>query len=546
MTARTHANTGPATEPTTRFTQPLMLAGVYALCAVAIVWPLVLVDVPALVDYPNHLARMHIIGNYDASPALQRNYTIDWSVVPNLAMDLIVPLLAPVFGLQLAGKIFLALTVCLPVAGVMALRHVVHGHIGIWPVAAILFVYNYAWIWGLLNYLFGLGLSLLAFAGWIASAKLARPLRLGLFTAAAVVLFFCHFFAFAVYGLLVLGFETWLYWAQTQHAKQEHATSPRLNFLWSMGQFAAPALLLLLVPTWDGVKVTAYGSLGHKIVAAASPLLSYFTVQDVIALLLVASLTLWLFLSRRLTITPMLRWPIALLLMVAVLMPHSVQSNWLTDIRLPPVLALILVAAATWKAPSQRWIVACVFVVALAWVGRTVEIVNTWRAFDLQYAEFREVAKAIPRGARVLTVQSAAPDDSPAVARPNFMSPYYHMVSLAVIERDVFTPTQFTNRAAQPVQAAPQVKDIDAPFARPITPEMLAAGIDPERSSEMLAMAKSRNTPAFWKDWPKTFEYVVFVNWGRHTNPAPRHLRSVARGSFFEILEIIPASRSDS
>lgn len=49
--------------------------------------------IPPLSDYANHLARMHVIATLDTNPHLQRYYQIDWQIVPNLIMDLVVPLL---------------------------------------------------------------------------------------------------------------------------------------------------------------------------------------------------------------------------------------------------------------------------------------------------------------------------------------------------------------------------------------------------------------------------------------------------------------------
>ena len=518
-----------------------MVALAYLLCATAALFPLYLVDVPALVDYPNHLARMHILSTFDNSPALARNYVVDWAPVPNLAMDAVVPLLVPAFGLELAGKIFIALTICLPVAGVAALHRAIHGRVGLWPLAAFLFVFSYPWTWGLLNYLFGVGLCLLLFAGWMASAGMSRPLRLSLFSVGAIVLYLCHFFAFAVYGLMVVGYEAWRLRARGQGGREEKTPNLIAEFVWSIAQFAGPAVLLVLAPTWDGDKVTSYGTLGQKLVAAASPVLSYFTVPDLLALTVIAGVAVGLLLSRRIAIAPPLRWPLALLLLAAVLMPDLLQSNWLTSIRLPVAMALVFVAAATWTPIPRRWAISLVAVVSVFWVGRVVDIAQTWVAFDGQYFEFRQVVRdAIPPGARVLSVQSEPGENSNEVARSAVMTPYYHLTSLAVIERDVFTPTQFTNRAAQPVQASPGLRDIDVPFGKPISPEMLSAALDPGRSAELEAMARARLTYPYWKDWPERFEYLLYVNWGVYANPAPRYLRSVVKGSFFEIFEIVP------
>ena len=63
---------------------------VVGLLFVASIVPALSVEIPAMVDYVNHLARMHLLVDAAAgrpNPA----YEIDWQLYPNLAMDLIVP-----------------------------------------------------------------------------------------------------------------------------------------------------------------------------------------------------------------------------------------------------------------------------------------------------------------------------------------------------------------------------------------------------------------------------------------------------------------------
>src|SRR5579862_10047729 len=63
--------------------------------------PLLWASVPPLVDYPNHLARMWILVQNGALPELARNYVVAWRVLPDLAMDLIVPALARIMPLEI-------------------------------------------------------------------------------------------------------------------------------------------------------------------------------------------------------------------------------------------------------------------------------------------------------------------------------------------------------------------------------------------------------------------------------------------------------------
>src|ERR1051326_2493557 len=154
--------------------------------------PVLHVVLPPFVDYPNHLARMHVLIEQPRSEALQRYYEIRWRPLPNLAMDLVVPMLARVMTLDWAGKVFILMYLALLPGGTALLHRVATGRWSVWPLFAFLFLYTHVLIWGFPNYLFGLGLALPAFALWLALAKRMAALRTGVASAGALVIFFAH------------------------------------------------------------------------------------------------------------------------------------------------------------------------------------------------------------------------------------------------------------------------------------------------------------------------------------------------------------------
>jgi hypothetical protein len=66
------------------------------LLALALV-PVLLVDIPAMNDYPNHLARMHLLSTAAADNSF---YRVEWNFNPYQAMDLAVPLMARLMGIE--------------------------------------------------------------------------------------------------------------------------------------------------------------------------------------------------------------------------------------------------------------------------------------------------------------------------------------------------------------------------------------------------------------------------------------------------------------
>jgi hypothetical protein len=83
--------------------------------------PTLLVDIPAMADYLNHLARMHVLadaGTANANPY----YEISFALYPNLAMDLIVPQLARFLEVERATRSFFLASQVLVVAGAITLE----------------------------------------------------------------------------------------------------------------------------------------------------------------------------------------------------------------------------------------------------------------------------------------------------------------------------------------------------------------------------------------------------------------------------------------
>ena len=117
--------------------------------------PIVTHPVPPLSDYVNHLSRMHIIAQLKNDPELSRYYTIEWSVLPNLMMDLIVPLLDRFTSVFVAGEIYTLLCFALIAFGTLALHRALFGQWSAIPLLAFPLLYNSVFLIGVMNYVFG-------------------------------------------------------------------------------------------------------------------------------------------------------------------------------------------------------------------------------------------------------------------------------------------------------------------------------------------------------------------------------------------------------
>jgi hypothetical protein len=70
-------------------------------------------------------------------------------------------------GIETAGKLFIGMTMALLSGSVIALHYVLHRRWSWWPLLTF-FLVNSILFWRFLNYLFGVGSTILFFLAWIA------------------------------------------------------------------------------------------------------------------------------------------------------------------------------------------------------------------------------------------------------------------------------------------------------------------------------------------------------------------------------------------
>src|SRR5438105_519688 len=124
---------------------------VLAVLAAVSFLPVLLTPIPAMVDYPNHLARMYILSQ-NGTPNANPHYEVVWAFYPNLAMDLLVPQMARLMSVENATRLFLLLSQFLIVGGALVLERVVKGRVHLAGFAALMFLYCLPFAWGFVNF----------------------------------------------------------------------------------------------------------------------------------------------------------------------------------------------------------------------------------------------------------------------------------------------------------------------------------------------------------------------------------------------------------
>lgn len=483
--------------------------------ASAALWP-----APAvLVDYPNHVARAHVLAHLDA-PALAAHYAADAQpLIPYLGLDAVLVPLTALLGADAAARLGLTAVLVALTGATLLLDRVLNGRVR-WTAAAVLLVlFNALVSWGNLNYLLGVAGVLALLAGWIAAERWPGMRRLAVFAAASTVLFLVHVIAAGVWAMLVAAYEL----------GRLAQTGDRRGLLPGALQFLPAAALWLAVPhsmRVFEVSETRWGSLAEHLLALASPFTfdvwlgrfhSPTALADWVTLLVVLGGLAAAGVTRRLSIDRRLWAPLLLGLAFTLAVPVFVQGIWANHLRLPTVMACLLAAGITLRPPAPRR--AAVALAGLL-VLRLATLVPQMTACGATIAELRQAFALLPQGARLLPVLDSGRDG--AMCKP--WQSFSHAAALAVIERDAFVPIVFWENTLLDLRDAAWKTAGDM---RTVSPDQLRRGA-----------ALPVDAADYWKGWPLLFDAVLWLHFGAPAAPLPEALSLLYQGDGFALYRV--------
>ena len=434
----------------------LLVWSAFALLLTLSAVPVFSTVVPPLVDYPNHLARMHLLA--EGGDAF---YTVHWAVLPNLAEDLIVPPLARVLPLDIAAKLFLVMVFALMAGGVIWLNRVATGGWRLWPLLGFLFLYNRILLWGFVNYLFGIGVALGGTGLWLALERRRWWLRMPSSSLVAFACFLSHIAAFGFYALVILGVETLPAVAELR-ARQLRALGRRIAI--AAPQFVAPAVFLLGVRHDAPSETVSYAGLWRKADLLFSVFDNYDRAFDLACFVMFVALISGLVWTRRLGIGLRLASAAGIVFAAYLLLPSQMYGGSGADHRLPIAFFLLLIAASAPRFASRRIAAAVGMVAAAILVIRLGVIESVWREADRVYSADLGVIDALPRRSKLAIAQ---PPNLFHVVRV----PEVHLPVLAIPRREAFVPSLFGIPGQQPVALKPAF----ATIAEATQPQLLWA-----------------------------------------------------------------------
>jgi hypothetical protein len=396
----------------------IRLVGVLVLAAM-LVAPIWIVEFPPLLDYPNHLARAFVLAHLnDPNYSFQNFYRSEWGAYPYLGMDASLAVLARLFPIETAGRVFLSLcALALPGAVWFFLRQAQPDAepAALW---ALLIAYNVFFLEGFLNFDLSIAVGFLALGLWL--RWLARPgiarwiAALAAFTAA----YFAHLLGFALAGLIVIA-----YLALSRRQIRE--------WLWSSA-LALPGVAFYLHSSRVGLsanKIIFHGW-QDKLDSLGMILHGYWPWLDWISL---AALTAW-FLTAWWR-NPEFHWDRKWLAIAVFFFALFWVIPWMwgeeasdLDIRVLPFLFVTILA--TLRVGRRARMLAAVPLLLFA--ARTVSVTQHFKEVQPALAGLARSFDAMPRGALVLPIVEG--DEDP-IERP-----FTHFWAYGVIRRGWFSP----------------------------------------------------------------------------------------------------------
>lgn len=364
-----------------------------ALVGVVVCIPVASVRYAPLVDWPSHLARAYILYNYNDTPAFQQTYRLNLAPLPNLAVDVLIPLLLHWFGLLTAGVLCQLMLMMLFLAGCYHLGRAIHGRPTWLALPCAYFVYCSELFWGFINYMFGLALFLFCVGTWLKWQPKWNTWRVLAMMPLVCLAYFAHLSSYAFTAVAVGMMTLWFFFK---------GKTTLLNAALGLLPLLPPLVVFVLyMRTGGSTGLVRWESPLKKLVGGLTLILTYDRRVDVLmlaGLLAVVLAAVWRMTSIR-VVAPVFTAGATLFLFYLV-MPYELFTGAAADTRFvpPAILLLLLSLKIEMEERSARAIL-------LAWLAlstvRVGSITGSWRQMDQKAAAAVKVLNAISERARV-------------------------------------------------------------------------------------------------------------------------------------------------
>jgi hypothetical protein len=406
-----------------------------ALVVFATMVPLLYPPVPPLVDLLGHMGRYRVELDLSHSQWLGQYYGYHWSLIGNLGVDLLVLVLAPLVGLELAVKLIVLAIPALTAIGFLWVAREVHGRIPPTTFLALPFIYGFPFLFGFVNFALSVALAFLAFGLWLRLGRLDKTkLRGWLFVPISVLVFFCHTYGWGLLGLLCFSANT-----VRLHDRGHSWFRAALLAAFQTSVMALPILFVVLwrsdvhahaTADWFNWKIKwqwVYGVLRDR--------WSHF---DMASLAFVAMIFMTAIFSRKLTLSRNLAFSGIVLTVAYLFLPRIIFGSAYADMRLVPYAIAVVLIAIRFRDLADRRTARLLAVVSLLFFGVRIigNTVSLGIATNSQKAKLSAL-NHIPMGARVITLTGMQCSEYWPLLRNS------HIGAMVIVRRQGFSNDQW-------------------------------------------------------------------------------------------------------
>jgi hypothetical protein len=472
-----------------------------------LVIPILAVQVPPLTDYPNHLARCYVLAYGKSDPVLNQMFSAHWQIIPNIAVDLILPPLMHVFSPFTAGRLILALCLLVPASGAIALSYAYFQRHSFWQLAVGFVAPNTLFLMGFMNFQLAIGTALWGAAAWIHYRERYPAVTVVGSVLIATLTFFFHLVGFCFYALLIGSYELSVILHRVVR------TPPALRYGVVRGLVLAiplvvPAILYALSPLGKLNGTVFRGGLYRKAAMSLVPFLSYSVRLDGLLVLPVLAFLITCMIAGRARVSRAALICSVILLAGYFVLPGEMKGGGWVDSRVPVLLGFMIFAGFLPRGLSPRQQSAATAFLAALFLARIAFLTTVWIHAQQDIADVRWVIAAVTPGSRVLDVDVF---DNPAwlksmpISRriPLLNQTYYHLASFVLLDRHALWPNMFTMETQQAIRVKEPYRDILGANAPPPNyAELARLPVPPEESARY----------PFLVDWSRKFDFVLVLN----------------------------------
>jgi hypothetical protein len=492
--------------------------------------PLAILELPPLNDYVNHLVRLRMIAEWGSDPHLLDIYNVEWVIVPNLAVDLILPPLVQLIGEFAAGKVFIIALFILQMSGIAAIQRATYGRVTFAPLLGTLFLYNLCLLYGLMNYLLSVALALWAVAGWLHIRERGLAVRWGYLLAAYSLLFLTHLSGIGLFGL-ALGCIELSAQPLSRGSFPRHAIRIVISLV---PPLLVVPLLMSLGPTTALVASETHWSLSNKRLGFDWLGGSYYPPFDLAVTAVVAIVVIWALRRRFLVIDR----PGILLLVFGtglfLIVPFTLLGAVFSDLRLIIGVLFLTLGFVRLDFDDTRQVRRFLAGFTGLFLLRIGSVAVAFMTMSPVINEFRQSLAAIEPGSRIMVMT----DDRHMKFRLLWTTSYAedrkvsfalsHAPALAATERSSYVPIVFAQPGKQILQVRPEYNDLR--YREDRTPLI--------RQFQELSSSNADDTSFRIKDWQRSFDYL-YVMFARPDDPVPfPNLELLVQGQHFRLYRL--------